>query len=182
MPTSFSVLHPKSSRTFRHPFFVAYGKWLGSPGPLRGTLTDQQGKSIAVGKPLKCSPRMWALAFTNMPVGKHYHLEIRNDSSNEATSVDALSVEAGHHSITIDYPTDTDLPVGPIFITYGTTDEGGGLSADLTPDGGGTVTPLWGPPDVPVYWAFEFDDVNVGDYTLNVSGGSSLARQAVEVE
>lgn len=182
MPNSFSIIHPKSSRKFRHPFFVAYGKWHGPPGPLRGTLTDQLGHPIAVGKPLKSSPRCWAMAFFNMPVGKNYRLEIRKDGSAEVHSVDALSVEAGHSSIIIDYPTDSDLPVGPIFITYGTTDEGSGLSADLTPNGGGSVMSLWGPPDVPIYWAFEFDDVNVGDYTLTVSGGSSSARQPVRVE
>ena len=122
------------------------------------------------------------MAFANMPVGTHYRLDIRKDGSNEAYSVDNLTVELGHHSITIDYPTDDDLPVGPIFLAYGTTDEGSGLSAELAPDGGGTVMSLWGPPDVPIYWAFEFDDVNPGDYTLTVSGGSSVARQPVRVE
>jgi hypothetical protein len=182
MSSSFSIIHPKPGRKFRHPFFVAYGRWLGAPGQLRGTLTDRQGRSLAEGKPLRTGGRHWALAFVNMPVGTHYRLEIRKDGSNEANFVDYLAVELGHHSITIDYPTDDDLPVGPIFLTYGTTDEGSALSAGLTPDGGGTVTSLWGPPDVQIYWAFEFDDVNVGDYTLTVSGGASSADQRVEVE
>ena len=181
MSSSFSITHPKPGRKFQHPFFVAYGRWLGAPGQLRGTLTDRQGHSLAVGKVIRTTPRLWAMAFVNMPVGTQYRLEIRKDGSNEAYSIDPLSVEAGHHSITIDYPTDSDLPVGPIFITYGTTDEDSALAADLTPGGGGTVTPLWGPPDVPIYWAFEFDNVDPGDYTLNVSGGSSLARQPVQV-
>src|SRR5262245_14544298 len=116
MPNSFSVIHPKSRRKFRHQFFVAYGRWLGAPGTLRGTLTDGQGRSLAEGKLLRTSPRCWAMAFTNMPVGTHYRLEIRKDGSNEVCSVDTLSVQAGGHSVNIDYPTEIDLPVGPIFI------------------------------------------------------------------
>ena len=122
------------------------------------------------------------MAFANMPVGTQYRLEIRKDGSTEVCSVDTLAVQAGGHSVTIDYPLEIDLPVGTTFITYGTTDETSALSAQLTPDGGGTVTPLWGPPDVPIFWAFEFADVNVGTYELTVSGETTPATQTIIVE
>src|SRR5437870_13210348 len=103
MQNSFYVIHPTTGRPFRHPFFVAYGRWLGTPGPLRGILSDQQGNPIALGRPLRNTRRYWVMAFTDMPVGTNYRLEIRKTGTEEICAADMLSVEAGSHSIEIDY-------------------------------------------------------------------------------
>jgi hypothetical protein len=180
MPDSFYVIHPRPAKVFKTPFFVAYGRWLSTPAPLRGAILDKGNEPVAVGKLLRNNRRVWAMVFPDVPKGRDYRLEIKNPASGEVRSVDWLAVEPVY-GITIGYPTDDDLPVGTTFIAYGSTDVTTALDATLTPDGGGTITYLWGPPSNPVYWAFEFDEIEVGSYTMSIAGGGSTANQTVDV-
>jgi hypothetical protein len=182
VPSSFYAIHPRPGRTFHIPFFVAHGRWLGTPAPLRGVLYDGNGEPVAVGRLVRNDRRFWVMVFTAVPQGAGYRLHLKNPANGEVLDVEGLTVAPPGYSISIAYPLESDMPVGTTFITYGTTDETSALTADLTPSGDETVTYLWGPPDNPTYWAFQFDEVSVGSYTLSVRcGTSSVATESIDV-
>jgi hypothetical protein len=178
MPDSFYVIHPKPQRNLPRAF-VAHGRWLRTPAPLWGVVYGPGRVPVAVGRLVRNDRRCWTMVFPDVPAGQGYQLEITNPATQEVRVVDELSVTP-FAGIIISYPTTDDLPVGTTFVAYGNTDVTSELSAFLTPTSG-TVRLLFGPPDNAPYWAFEFDGVDVGGYTLTVQGGQSAAHFDIDV-
>lgn len=178
MPNSFYMIHPKRGRLLP-PTFVTHGRWLGTPAPLWGQVVGPGGIPVAVGRLVRNDRRCWTMVFRDVPVGEGLRLEVTNPATGEVATATDLTI-AAFTGVIISYPTDDDLPVGSTFITYGSTTATVALSAYLTP-ASGTPTYLFGPPDNTPYWAFEFDGVDIGSYTLRVEGGEYAANQTIDV-
>jgi hypothetical protein len=174
---------PRNGQLFGSGTILGYGV-PGDAQGVTGEVRDKNGAKIATGTPIDSQGGLWILQFKNIPVGSGYSLRVKN-SAGETWTADNLTVGVTplEDNIIMTDPTDSDNVVTNPFTVYGTTTLTTTLVVTLTPSSG-NVTFLYGPPNTLTNWAFKFDNLAVGDYTVKVcnqAGTICTQAQAIVV-
>jgi hypothetical protein len=175
------IYHPKSGETVqcaKSPgFFAAFGEAAPGAPQLTGALKDATGQQIGSAHTLAQQPH-WVIAFTDVPPGGSYQLEVKDPSGTVLEKSEGVNVRV-IRALTITYPANS-AQVCPTFSSYGTTDSPGSLGGFLLK---GTVrTPgntLQGGPD----WVVQFVKVakDTYDKLTVMSGPSADSRTNIQV-
>jgi len=177
----FRVIYPRPNCLINQTWSLAYGRGPAGPGQLTGVIYDHSGNPVAQGNYIRVkSGKLWCMRFDNIPVGKEYRLVVRElDTGKVLATVTPFEVQPTRF-IGISYPTTSDMPVESEFLVWGGTDVTVALTATLGTTYNGDY--LFGPPNQPKGYTFEFTGVAAGNgYPLVVSGGGSTANESVDV-
>lgn len=169
--------HPTKHAAVAARSFAAYGTASGV-AKVTGLLYNRKTKKSYAGDTLR-EPPDWIVYFLNVPIGKHYTLQIF-ESPGGLVKHEDISIGSRTAQILVTYPP-SGATVCTSFTAYGSTNDPGSFTGKMTRNKTGAIfvgTPIQPPPN----WVIQFTGIPASTdptdlYTLTITIGTSMTTR-----